>query len=309
MENRAPDARDDKAGTCATDAKTVDVLANDTDADGDLLTITHVGGQAISEGGIVDVSGVTVSLVGGKLVVDGSAAYADLEIGQKAQLDISYTVSDGNGGFDTANLEMDFCGAKNTLETIKNSLPAGGTLVLAGDTTFDGSYYTATLSNTGDERFDGKSFDIAYCMARFEHIGIGVQVPYNFYLAAEDSVPTGVIANPQNLDIVNWILNQDFSAMDNGDNNGKTYTEAEIQGAIWGLTDNIVFVPSNLGTQANAQEIYNLALANGEGFQAGEGDIVGLILDPTAAAEAAGNKQPFIIGVDWDDLAQDCLCY
>lgn len=97
--------------------------------------------------------------------------------------------------------------------------------------------------------------------------------------------------------------------MDNGDGTGKTYTEAEIQGAIWGLTDNIVFVASGLGTKANAQEIYNLALANGEGFVAGEGDIVGLILDPTAAAEAAGNKQPLIIGVEFDDLAQDCLCY
>lgn len=97
--------------------------------------------------------------------------------------------------------------------------------------------------------------------------------------------------------------------MDNGDGTGQTYTEAEIQGAIWGLTDSIVFVNPALGTTANAREIYNLALANGEGFEAGEGDIVGLILDPTAAAEAAGNKQPIIIGIDWDDLAQDCLCY
>ncbi|NLQ21229.1 hypothetical protein HG244_10910, partial [Streptococcus pneumoniae] len=87
VENVAPDAKDDAAGTCATVAKTVDVLANDTDANGDALTITHVDGQAITDGGAaVDVDGVSVSLVGGKLVIDGSAAYADLLIGQKAQL-------------------------------------------------------------------------------------------------------------------------------------------------------------------------------------------------------------------------------
>lgn len=309
VENVAPHAKDDKAGTCATDPRTVDVLANDTDGNGDLLTITQVDGQAIAEGGSVDVDGVTVSLVGGKLVIDGSVAYADLEIGQKAQLDISYTLSDGNGGFDTANLDMDFCGARNTLETIKASLPAGGTMVVDFSTVFDGAYGTVSISGTGDARFDGQSFDIAYCASLYDPISTGVAIPYDFYLATADSVPTGTVPHPENLDMVNWILNQDFGSMDNGDGKGKTYTEAEIQGAIWGLTDNIVFVNTGLGTKTNAQEIYDLALANGEGFEAGEGDIVGLILDPTDAAEAAGNKQPLVIGIDWDDLAQDCLCY
>lgn len=308
VENIAPDAMDDAAGTCATDPRTVDVLANDTDANGDGLFITQVDGQAIAEGGSVDVDGVSVSLVGGKLVIDGSAAHADLLIGQTAQLDIGYTVSDGNGGFDTANLDMEFCGARNTLETIGNSLPAGGTMVISVQDTFDGDHFTATLSGTGDARFDGKAFGVAYCAAAYLPISSGVGVPYTFYLA-DASVPAGVITRPQNLDMVNWILNQDFDAMDNGDGTGKTYTEAEIQGAIWGLTDNIVFVNSALGTKANAQEIHDLARANGEGFEPGEGDIVGLILDPTPAAEAMGNKQPFIIGIDWDDLAQDCLCY
>lgn len=310
VENVAPDAKDDAAGTCATVAKTVDVLANDTDANGDALTITHVDGHAITDGGaVVDVDGVSVALVGGKLVIDGSAAYADLLIGQKAQLDISYTVSDGKGGFDTANLDMDFCGAKNTLDTIKASLPTGGTLVLSSDAAPGGEFFNVAISGTGDDRFDGKTFDSVYCVSAYEPIKSGVNIPYNFYLASADSVPTGTVKYPANLDMVNWILNQDFTAKDNGDGTGHTYTEGEIQGAIWGLTDNIVFVSGGQGTTANAREIYNEALAHGEGFVAGEGDIVGLILDPTAVAEAAGNKQPLIVGIDWDDLAQDCLCY
>ncbi|WP_232816451.1 hypothetical protein [Paracoccus zhejiangensis] len=45
------------------------------------------------------------------------------------------------------------------------------------------------------------------------------------------------------------------------------------------------------------------------GFEAGEGDIVGLILDPTDEAELAGNAQPLIVGVAFDALAQDCFCF
>lgn len=309
IENRAPDAMNDAAKTCASDAVTVNVLANDTDADGDMLTITKVAGQAITEGGTVDVDGVSISLVGGKLVFDGSEAYADLLVGSKAKVSYSYEVGDGNGGFDTAKVDLTFCGEKNTLETIKNSLPTGGTLVLTRDGAFGGDFYGVTLSGTGDDRFDGKFFDITYCVAAYDPIVPNVEIPYNIYLADQGSVPVGIIARPQNLDMVNWILNQGFEDKDNGDNMSQTYTEAEIQGAIWGLTDNIVFVNSGLGTTANAREIYNLALANGEGFEAGEGDIVGLILDPTAEAEAAGNRQPLIIGVEWDALEQDCFCF
>ncbi|WP_378943214.1 SdrD B-like domain-containing protein [Paracoccus sp. R86501] len=309
LENRAPDAMDDVAKTCADDAVTVNVLANDTDLDGDALTITQVAGHDIAEGGSVDVDGVSIALVDGKLVFDGSAAYADLTVGQKATATYSYQVADGEGGFDTANVDMTFCGAKNTLQTIKDSLPTNGTLVLTADASFDGGFYGVTLTGTGDDRLDGKFFDVTYCVSAYEPILPNVVVPYNIYLADESSVPSGTVAQPQNLDMVNWILNQGFEDADNGDGKGQTYTEAEIQGAIWGLTDNIVFVNSAMGTDANAREIYDLALANGEGFQAGEGDIVGLILDPTAAAELAGNSQPLIVGIEWDALEQDCFCF
>lgn len=251
----------------------------------------------------------TIALVDGKLVFDGSAAYADLILGQKATTSISYQIADGAGGFDTANVDLTFCGAKNTLDTIKDSLPTGGTLVLTRDGALGGDFYGVTLSGTGDDRFDGNFFDITYCVAAYEPIKPDVAIPYNIYLADQASVPSGIVARPQNLDMVNWILNQGFGDKDNGDGNAQNYTEGEIQGAIWGLTDNIVFVNSSLGTNANAREIYDLALANGEGFQAGEGDIVGLILDPTAEAEAAGNSQPLIIGVEWDMLEQDCFCF
>uniref|UniRef100_UPI00263611AB SdrD B-like domain-containing protein n=1 Tax=uncultured Paracoccus sp. TaxID=189685 RepID=UPI00263611AB len=43
--NSGPDANDDLGKTCADESKTVNVLANDSDPDGDALTITAVNGQ------------------------------------------------------------------------------------------------------------------------------------------------------------------------------------------------------------------------------------------------------------------------
>ncbi|MFV0386338.1 SdrD B-like domain-containing protein, partial [Paracoccus sp. (in: a-proteobacteria)] len=308
--NNAPDAKDDGGKTCADMPKAIDVLANDTDPNGDNLTITQVAGQTITEGQTVTASdGVKITLTAGQLVFDATGtSYEAALIGTHNNATYSYQISDGNGGFDTANVAMTFCGATNTLQTIEASLPAGGNLLLTLDKTFGGDFYNATLSGTGDDRFDGIIFEAAYCLSAYEPISTGVSIPYNFYLAKEGSVPTGVVSHPEYLDSINWILNQDFTSQDNGDNTGTNYTEAEIQGAIWGLTDNIVFVQNGLGTNANANEIYQLAKAQGDGYVPGEGDIVGLVLDPTAAAEAAGNAQPFIIGVPFDELTQECVC-
>ncbi|MCA8927064.1 MAG: carboxypeptidase regulatory-like domain-containing protein [Alphaproteobacteria bacterium] len=306
--NAAPVAMDDADQTCADTPVTVDVLANDTDADGNSLTITSVDGQSIADGQTVTASdGVQITLSGGELVFDATGtAYEDALVGTDTGASYAYTVSDGLGGVDSATVDITFHGTTNTLGTIETSLPTSGTLVLSEDRTYGGSLFDVTLSNTGDARFDGVTFESADCLALFEPIDVGVDVPYDFYLAAEGSVPTGILGHPENLDLINWILNQDFASMDNGDGTGQTYTEAEVQGAIWGLTDDFVFVSSGLGTQANAQEIHDLAVANGEGYAAGAGDLVGLVLDPTPEAEANGNVQPLIIGVPFDDLAQDC---
>ena len=60
----------------------------------------------------------------------------------------------------------------------------------------------------------------------------------------------------------------------------------------------------------SAQEIIDLALLNGEGFEVADEngkDIVGIVMDPVLPS-STGHTQPFIIGVQWDDLAQDCVC-
>ena len=90
--NRAPVAGDDivevKRGGSVT-IKAVALLANDTDADDDTLTLTSVGGAV---NGKVSLSGTTITYThdGGKTTT-GS---------------FTYTVSDGNGGSDTATVKV-----------------------------------------------------------------------------------------------------------------------------------------------------------------------------------------------------------
>ncbi|KQB17073.1 Ca2+-binding RTX toxin-like protein [Rhodobacter capsulatus] len=83
--NDAPDAVNDSAATAFQTAVTVPVLANDTDIDGDTLTVTG----ASSPNGTVTVN------------ADGTITFTP-ETGFTGDATITYTVSDGHGGTDTA---------------------------------------------------------------------------------------------------------------------------------------------------------------------------------------------------------------
>ncbi|MBB3017059.1 VCBS repeat-containing protein [Microvirga lupini] len=96
--NDAPLARDDRIGAVAEDGRTVAVvLANDRDIDGDALRL--VRWTAPSEG--------SVSLdAKGNLVFDPGSRFKALSAGETATVEFTYTVSDGNGGTDTATVTL-----------------------------------------------------------------------------------------------------------------------------------------------------------------------------------------------------------
>ncbi|MDA0867311.1 MAG: hypothetical protein O2890_13025, partial [Cyanobacteria bacterium] len=99
----------------------------------------------------------------------------------------------------------------------------------------------------------------------------------------------GIIEKPENLDLVNWLLN---------DPNGQLagYTTAEIQVAIWTLMDtpqltadtttglNVFFGGFD---QANVDAIVALAQSEGEGFVPGPGQKVAIILVPDGNSTGA----------------------
>jgi VCBS repeat-containing protein len=108
--NSAPTAGAD-ALTLAEDALATDVtgllLANDTDPDGDVLTVSAV--QAVSSKGAI----VTLS-ADGKVSYDSGAIFLGLTSGKTATDSFTYTVTDGAGHSSTATATVTIVGATNT---------------------------------------------------------------------------------------------------------------------------------------------------------------------------------------------------
>ncbi|WP_424967184.1 SdrD B-like domain-containing protein [Dinoroseobacter sp. S375] len=312
VENADPTPQDDAGMICANELLTLAVLDNDSDPDGDTLSVTAVNGTSISEGETINVDGVFITLNGGELTFDGEAAFIDLDIGEKADVQYTYTVSDGMGGFSDAFIDVAYCGTAEDLQGIADSLPAQVNYQIIDEAaagTTDG--FTIKVTGSGDVRLDDIVFEAAYCASAFDPADGGTDftnapiLTGDLYVAEASLLPDSVLAGQtgingqsaeDNLDLINWILNQDFQ--------GQGYTDFEVQGAIWSLTDSIDFIRPDLGELEDVREIVALAEANGEGFVAGEGDVVGLMIDPNPASST--NSQPFIIGIDFNDI--DCLC-
>ena len=83
-----------------------------------------------------------------------------------------------------------------------------------------------------------------------------------------------LVDRPENLDVLNYILNQDYSALGAG--------RDEIQAAIWGVIDDKDWMTGG-GVLPNpflTMFIIEDALQNGHGFVPGPGDFVAIILEP-----------------------------
>jgi hypothetical protein len=97
--NNPPVANDDTATTVAGEPVLVDVLANDTDADGDTLTVSAVTQPATSG---------SVAIVG-----EGAAVEFTPADGFDGEAAFTYTIDDGNGGTDSANVTVTVTAAPN----------------------------------------------------------------------------------------------------------------------------------------------------------------------------------------------------
>jgi hypothetical protein len=132
--NQAPSAQSDSASTQPDGSVTIDVLGNDSDPDGDALSVTSVGAGTAAQ------HGTTV------LNADGTVTYTP-DAGYKGNDSFSYSISDGNGGEASAQVDVsvadgmafqadDFSGyGKNQDKSGGVSVSDGGTTVgLQGNT-------------------------------------------------------------------------------------------------------------------------------------------------------------------------------
>ncbi|WP_299041449.1 tandem-95 repeat protein [uncultured Tateyamaria sp.] len=125
--NDGPTANDDSATTDEDTPVTIDVVGNDTDPDGDTLTIT--GASVPAEQG-------TVEIVGNELLFTPAENF-------NGDATITYSITDGNGGTDTAEVAVtvnpvnDDPVAVDDIETTDEDVPVVVDL-LGNDTDVDG---------------------------------------------------------------------------------------------------------------------------------------------------------------------------
>ena len=113
--NKAPNANDDSSSTQCS-AITINVLGNDTDPDGDALSIVSVSGASLG----------SAVASGGQIVYTPSNTCGKGNTGLDS---FTYTISDGNGHTDTATVSVDVQGITNGGGSTKAEADDAATLV------------------------------------------------------------------------------------------------------------------------------------------------------------------------------------
>ena len=139
----------------------------------------------------------------------------------------------------------------------------------------DASYADITFTNNDSNQvFKNLTID-GYCLDAESPLSAGVEYTANVYssyeqlpdsLTYQGSGPNeGVIFNPDSLDIINWIINQNFEGRELSGLG--TVTSGDVQTAIWSLIDD-GGTAGQLGPvdQDRVDEIVSLAQSNGVGF-------------------------------------------
>jgi hypothetical protein len=107
-----------------------------------------------------------------------------------------------------------------------------------------------------------------WCVDTERMIAQGVNYTANVFSSYE-VLPAGLVDHPENLDLVNWIINQDFVGQTSPGGYG-TYTFGDVQRAIWTLVDDdVLSVGLFIWSPDRVAEIVAAAQANGEGFEPG----------------------------------------
>jgi VCBS repeat-containing protein len=161
--NSAPVAAPDSATTNEDTAKAIDVLANDTDPDGDALTITGV--NTTGTRGAVSITGG-----GSGVSFDPRGRFDQLQPGQSAEDHFTYTISDGHEHTATATVTVTVTGVDDPpvavadkVELMEND-PSTHVDVLANDTDVDGGpklveSVTSPVHGTATISAEGKGVD------------------------------------------------------------------------------------------------------------------------------------------------------
>jgi hypothetical protein len=137
------------------------------------------------------------------------------------------------------------------------------------------SYFSITIAGNGtlDGTYPG------WCTNWARHIDDNIPYSFHWYSSYSETIPTGLIAHPENLDEMNWLINQKYAGKDAGAGLG-VYTSGDVQLAIWTLIDD-EFDSSTIGpfSQARVDKIVALALQHND-YKPKCRDDIGILVDP-----------------------------
>ncbi|MCI2398320.1 Ig-like domain-containing protein [Aliiroseovarius sp. N1Y82] len=113
--NDGPTAEDDTDETDEDSIVSGEVLGNDSDPEGDALSVSEVNGAPANVGSPVEGDG------GGSFTLNSDGTYdfdpdgdfEELQVGESATTSVSYTIDDGNGGSDAATLTITVTGVND----------------------------------------------------------------------------------------------------------------------------------------------------------------------------------------------------
>jgi VCBS repeat-containing protein len=204
--NAPPTAADDTASTDEDTVLSGDVLVDngngaDSDPDGDLLTVTEVNGQA----GDVDTpltlaSGALLTLrVDGTFTYDPNGKFESLGVGDTDTDSFSYTIGDGNGGLDTATVEIIIDGVNDPPVATDELLDPTEddfiidlhSLLLSNDTDPDENdnrdiISVDTSGTVGAVFFEDSTDTLTYMATGFDHLDLGEKGADSFTYTIRD---------------------------------------------------------------------------------------------------------------------------
>ena len=219
-----------------------DLLLNDTDADGDTLTITEVGGDTSSVGKATDGSngGSFTIRANGAWEFNPGTAFDDLAAGVTKTTSVTYTASDGTLT-DTATLTVTVTGAddKPTLTGATGSVTED-TSVVSGNLVADGTV-GASGGDAGEDRFMTTPVNGAYGRLTIAADGTWTYRAANNQSDIQDLSPTTTLTDTLTVTSADGVTTTTVIITINGDDDKPTLT-----GATGMVTEDVSVVSGNL---------------------------------------------------------------
>jgi hypothetical protein len=173
----------------------------------------------------------------------------------------------------------------------------------------DNAYFNLTIDDSSD--FLSGTEIPAWCADVDLGLDNNETASFDVY-SSYGELPEGKFEKPENFDKVNWLLNQSIIGEESANGLGE-YTFGHVQYAIWLLIDDSIcqictFLTNPTSTWntdgndvAQAEEIRDLALAQGSGFKPSVGELLAIVLVPDG-------RQSVIIGKEVEAIpCDDCV--